>query len=584
MAWYGFTFNGEPPAAAISEVEALAGPKWIARSRRLVAPVNVAWRVEQTLTHLGVDFRVHAPRLPEPLPEVPLLPDDMRALPSGMDRPFPEYLTPYQKDAIRFCASRPGSFCWHSPGAGKTITAIVWGCHAPGLIVFVTRAAARGTIAKEIRRVTLHKPLVITGEQPVEIPEDTRFVVIGWEGLPFHIDALERAKPVSVVFDESHKGKSNKRWIAEPKRDDEGNAVLREDGGIVVQFKARNNTANAAHRLSICAKRRLATTASPIKDRLRDLWAQLDLVEPRAWGVFKPWAVRYCGARENEWGGLETGGRGPAEVLEELSLRLSFIVHSVPYSVTHADLPAKRRLVTYLGAESLTKGHDYKAVKGGWGLNGVEAQAFAKLRSAADMKRSAAVQMVVEAAAKDPETDTGGKVVVFTALRKDCEKFHAALESAAKGKGIKTWYAHGDHSPTERDRIREEYMAHPGPCVLVGTGDAWGESVNLQDTDVAFIVMLPWTPGQICQWEGRFARRGQKRPVLIHYLIAEGTYDEIVASMLIDKLPSIERVVGDEELQDFGREIGGIADEAAVMAAMVERLATNEVFEEDARA
>jgi hypothetical protein len=64
-------------------------------------------------------------------------------------------------------------------------------------------------------------------------------------------------------------------------------------------------------------------------------------------------------------------------------------------------------------------------------------------------------------------------------------------------------------------------MEHPGPCVLVGTGDAFGEAINLHDTDAALFVMLPWTPGQVRQWEGRFCRLGQKRPVVVYYVVAE---------------------------------------------------------------
>ena len=60
--------------------------------------------------------------------------------------------------------------------------------------------------------------------------------------------------------------------------------------------------------------------------------------------------------------------------------------------------------------------------------------------------------------------------------------------------------------------------------------------------------MLPYTPGQLRQWEGRFCRLGQQRPVVIYYVIAEGTVDEHMAAILIDKLPAVEKVVEDSEL------------------------------------
>ena len=94
-------------------------------------------------------------------------------------------------------------------------------------------------------------------------------------------------------------------------------------------------------------------------------------------------------------------------------------------------------------------------------------------------------------------------------------------------------------------------------CVLVGTGDAWGESVNLQDTDLALFVMIPWTPRAIGQWEGRFSRLGQKRPVLIAYVIASGTVDEHVADLLLDKLPAVSAVADDEVIQEVEAAFSG---------------------------
>jgi SNF2 family DNA or RNA helicase len=168
---------------------------------------------------------------------------------------------------------------------------------------------------------------------------------------------------------------------------------------------------------------------------------------------------------------------------------------------------------------------------------------------------------------------TKGKIVVFTGRRRDCEELHAAIRKVLPTE-VPVWMGHGGTPTGVRDGIREAYMAQPGPCVLVGTGDAWGESVNLQDTDLAIISMLPYTPGQVIQWEGRFSRQGQKRPVLIQYLIAEGTIDEHVSLLLIDKLPSVEKVVKDEQVAGFGKTLSGMDDEQTMMSKLVSKAAS----------
>jgi len=149
--------------------------------------------------------------------------------------------------------------------------------------------------------------------------------------------------------------------------------------------------------------------------------------------------------------------------------------------------------------------------------------------------------------------------VIFTGRRRDCEELGDIIRKSQGAKQTKAtiWAAHGGQSTASRQDIVDDYMDHAGPCVLVGTGDAFGEAINLHDTDAALFVMLPWTPGQIRQWEGRFCRLGQQRPVVIYYVISEDTVDEHVADKLIGKLPAVERVSEDSELAEAALAIGG---------------------------
>jgi hypothetical protein len=108
--------------------------------------------------------------------------------------------------------------------------------------------------------------------------------------------------------------------------------------------------------------------------------------------------------------------------------------------------------------------------------------------------------------------------------------------------------------------------------VLVGTGDAWGEGVSLHDTDLALIAFLPYTPGAVVQWEGRFSRQGQKRPVLIQYLVAEGTVDEHVAEILLGKLKPVEAVSHDDSIEGFADSLMGSDEEDALIGSILTKL------------
>ena len=578
-SWFGFRVRPPLNPEARLTVKALAGVRITKDGSRLWAGINCAWMVEKLCASFGVKlvpFERPDQLKRQPYTTFPRV-YEMRERVSGLEQSYPDYLLPWQKDLVLSHGHKDGVQLWWLPGAAKTVGAILWALLEPGLIIFVTRSAARRTIAADIKRFTIAPYFILEGRTTQAIPPDARFVITGWDTLADHADALASLMPTTVVFDEIHRGKQSKRRVAVPKRGENGEPIFNLQGQIEYDYIARGNMASAAETLSKAAKRRIGATASPVKDRLRDLWAQLDLVEPGMWGNYAEWTKRYCGAYEGPFGGLQTGGRAAQPYIDELLARLSFSVSQVPYAVTHGHLPPKRRQVTYISREDLLKDEGAEARQAvaeaakHARADGGHSLAAAQLAAAAARKRSAIVDILVE-----EEMGPTTKVVILTGLRKEAEKLHAAIRKRLDDK-VETWFGTGSHTVQQRDAMREAFMSSPGPCVLVGTSEAWGESLNLQDTDLALIAMLPYTPGQVAQMEGRFSRQGQKRPVRIRYLIGEGTYDEHVAQMLLDKLPSVEKVVGDDEMKGFGVALGGIENEDKLVEGFLAKILASDV-------
>jgi SNF2 family DNA or RNA helicase len=171
----------------------------------------------------------------------------------------------------------------------------------------------------------------------------------------------------------------------------------------------------------------------------------------------------------------------------------------------------------------------------------------------------------------EESVENGQKVVVFTGRREDCDKLTAEVTKKF-GSDAAIFSGHGGTPAAVRDGIQQAYMASKGATILIGTGDAWGEGVNLQDSDLLLIAMLPYTPGQIVQWEGRVARHGQNRPVLIQYLVAEGTVDEHVAGILLDKLPAVENVAGDDSVTGLADQLRGADDADAIIDSIFAKM------------
>jgi hypothetical protein len=574
---FDYTFRLHTPIQDAVLTAALAIPGVISvrqRDRRarpiLRASQHAAAILHRVLTEGEVALEYTGQRFPGPMAWGDCV---ARWATAGEVRPWVidgDFVLPYQREGIGFAGSLPGSHLWWPGGSGKTLALILWGllAAAPRPVIVVTKAAARGQWASEVRRFTTLDPFVIRpgGKESLEdyalrmAGGDRRpFVILGWEAIPHHIQEIRRlfgGTRASVGFDEAHKGKSHRRFKPVPQ----------PDGGV--RFDDLENVVSSASKLSRMAGRRICTSATPVKDRRRDLWGQLDLAEPGAWGGSLCWMKRYCDARPGIWGGWTTTGES---YTSELIDRLGFVVHKLSYAETHRSLPPKRRQSVYLSADEQnaptagTADAVRKAAK-----RGEAALVEARFAESASRKRKRVVEMVMESVA------SGGKVVVFTGRHADVEALDLAVRKEAGGKliaGVNCWAAHGGNTtPDAREAIREKYMAATGPAVLIGTGDAWGTAYNLHDTDHAIFAMLPWTGGDLHQWEQRFSRHGQLRPVLISYVICVGTIDDQVASSLIAKLPAMEQIAGDSETASAEAALSGIENREKIAASLLAKI------------
>jgi len=511
----------------------------------------------------------------------------------------PKFMTSYQREGVAHAlvewaaSNQSGMLVW-AAGSGKTLGGIAWACAAgaQSRTVVITKSAVRLQYRDEIERFAEVTAEALDGQKPSALPS-SGFVVIGYDVLPYWAHEIERWKPDSVIFDESHRVKSHKRFdaiVAKPS----GRPMVTRGGGDVfaesdgapvvatitpaepeVTFKLKGNQSAAAFIVSRAAKRRLATTATPVRDRVRDLWAQLDLVRPAEFGSYygprggrAGFVFRYCGARDGSFGGIDDSG---ATNLEELKSRIRSVCHYVPFSIANRELPPKRRRVALVRVAEQNRGGAIAADIKRAARSGQRAALIeARLREVASRKRNRIGDLVAQAIENDQ------KVIIFTGRRRDCDELEAEILSRVDGINglawitgsddpkVPVWTAHGGHADTARRQIQKDYMAAPGPAVLIGTSEAWGEGLDLQDTDLLLVAMLPYTPGQVIQIEGRVARLGQRRPVEIVYLIAESSIDEHVAQILLRKLPAVEKATDTEEVRGIAHELAGADDETLI--------------------
>lgn len=508
-----------------------------------------------------------------------------------------EWCVPYQRDGVARAVARQNYHFWWACGAGKSLAALIWGLSFRNPILIFCRASARGQwVSDAIEAFTTLKAYTILpmSEQGKDYESINAYlarcyrewtkpiVVVSWDGLTdprqrAAIDIVMSHAP-SVIADEAHAVKNHSHWkrtACTRQRDlNAWRSLAAERDGFVVKDDESDDwimltpvlsIAGQAARVAPLATRRLALTATPMYNALRDLWAQLSFVEPKQHGRYGDWARHFCGAYEGEYGRIDTGQSNVEELRNILAQRR----HEVTSEEVWQYLPPCERLLTVIpqseqgreqGVKPSRMREIVRAAGGGDALfdelgssDGKEAYRALVFANIATRKRPYVVRTVGE------RLRQGQKCLVFTGLRNDAEQTHEAIVKETKGR-FQTWMAHGGMTTKERERIRKEFMAHPGPCAIVGTGHAWGESLSLHTAHYLAIVQLPWTWGQIRQWEGRVRRLGQLCRITIEYMYAAGTRDMRVYDIVRPKLAKQEAISDDSHIRDVREAVAGGTD------------------------
>ena len=575
----------------------------------IYAPVHAAFVTEHFLAGWGVPYSANAAagaELIEPWPQAQEGLDALEnrgatilgsAVQRGELKPHvAKMATPYQKRGAAWARTRPWVMKVWGCGAGKTVGALADCLTRPGATVLVIcPAKARHVWWTQVQQYTSILPWRLLPESERRKSDMTwqqyeehcastgqrRFVVVGAESLNDNVDFVTRLAPEVLILDELHIHGQSKRW----------KAIQQKDG--TVGFTRRQTASGDRDAWSVaimdisrlpCLKLRIGLTATPLDDgRPRRLWAQLDLLSPGGFAhSYRRFAERYCDAQPNPYGGYDDKG---SSNLEELRARCSFFTHEVPYTESHASLPPTRVQVVYLPVVSQDRPERYddaqtfeqaikqlaRQARGDYeDVPARERLIEARLAEASSRKRSYVVAEVLEG------MKGGGKVIVFTARRREAERWGEAIRkvvsSSDEVKNATVWVGHGGVSESERNDMIDGFRSSAGPCCLVGTGQAFGIAVDgMQTADLAIFAMLPWKPGDFLQWRGRFDRHGG-RATLLKVVVAAATYDERVVEILTDKFGPIEEFLAADELDGMGEKLLGMEDREALVDDVVGKL------------
>jgi len=300
----------------------------------------------------------------------------------------------------------------------------------------------------------------------------------------------------------------------------------------------------------------LLLTATPVENRLQDLYEMVSLVAPGLLGTAAQFRAAHGSAP------LATPGKEPrniaalrkqtAEVMirhrrSEASVllpqRLAETVRVEPSGAErqwYADLTARVRAEgrTTTSAQRLAL---RSVAKLAGSSPAAAAPTLAKIgwddlaRRGSLLTAPAKVAVLLDRLGRF--TQAGQKVLVFTAFRQTLELLTDQVPGAA--------VYHGSLPRAEKERVIATFRDEAQ--VLLSTESA-GEGRNLQFCHVMVNMDLPWNPMQIEQRLGRLHRIGQEHDVLLTNLVASGTIEEQVLRVLEAKINLFELVVGELDM------------------------------------
>ena len=338
--------------------------------------------------------------------------------------------------------------------------------------------------------------------------------------------------------------------LATARRQPLRDALMAKPWDLVIVDEAhrcRNPRSASGHLVrSLRTRHLLLLTATPVENRLDDLFHLANLVSPGLLGSSADFRTRHREASGGIPRNLPALRRTLSEVMvrhrrSEVALMLprrmaqTVVVPPGPERVRGEGRGARpSRALALLAAQRLAGSCPAVAgpvlTKLGWdGL----------AERAAGLGTTEKVRSLLGLLAF--HRDRGDKVLVFTAFRRSLD--HLARLAAAAG--LQPAVYHGSLSRRAKEQAIADFRGEA--AVLLST-EAAGEGRNLQFCHVMVNFDLPWNPMQIEQRLGRIHRIGQDHDVLLVNLVAKDSIEERILAVLEAKINLFELVIGELDM------------------------------------
>ena len=343
------------------------------------------------------------------------------------------------------------------------------------------------------------------------------FYIINYELLEKRLDDLSKLNIRSIICDEVQnlRSKTTKKYAA------------------VKKLVALNSV-----------KYRIGLSGTPIYNHGSEIWPIVDILRPGLLGNFKEFCEYFCYVND----------KGKAIVLENKreSLREELCRHVMlrrKKSDVLKELKDKVRYKEFIDSDSTYYNNELDKI---WKkLETEQKEAKTEFDKSASYQRAIQSERQVAGVAKLPHVinfvknimEIDESVVVFCHHRAIHDLLHQSLSE----------YLPASIIGGQSDNLRQSQidMFQEGKTKLMIAGLRAGNvGINLTRAKYVIFAELDWSPAIHRQAEDRLHRIGQKNTVFAYYLIGNGTLDDHVAKILVDKSYEIDAVL-DQTTESF---------------------------------
>ena len=322
------------------------------------------------------------------------------------------------------------------------------------------------------------------------------------------------------------------------------------------QMVKNPNTKAAKAVRALTADQKLALTGTPVENRLSELWAILDAVNPGLLGSLTKFRDKFGTPIERH--------HDPDAAARLRRMTQPFILRRTKADKRLLpDLPDKIEQIAYakLTKEQATLYqkivdqllHDAEQ-ESGMRRRGLVLAALMRLKQVCNHPAHALKDGSRLAGRSGKLTrfdelvtdllDQGERALVFTQFREMGELLN---QHVTEQFGFDSPFLHGGVTRLKRDLMVDQFQDGTGPALLLVSLKAGGTGLNLTAASQVIHYDRWWNPAVEDQATDRAWRLGQQRTVNVHKLVCEGTVEERIGQVIDDKRKLADAVVGTGE-------------------------------------